>query len=148
MYAPAPRCNTTSSSNAEPSTDAPNTPFAYASRIAASRISPGHRNSPRQYTKARWLWTAYAAIAIPSRNRCGSRSMISRLLNVPGSDSSKFATTYVGLPVSCGTNDHLTPVGNPAPPRPRRPDVLTTSITSAGVIAMAARSPSYPPAAR
>ena len=68
--------------------------------------------------------------------------MISRLLKVPGSDSSKFATTYVGLPVSCGTNDHFTPVGNPAPPRPRSPEVLTRSITSAGVIARAARRPS------
>ena len=50
--------------------------------------------------------------------------------------------------MSCGTNDHFTPVGNPAPPRPRRPEAFTTSITSAGVMASAVRRPSYPPFAR
>src|SRR3972149_542322 len=57
----------------------------------------------------------------PSRTWCGSRSISSRLLKVPGSDSSKFTTRYVGRPVSCGTNDHFTPAGDPPPPRPRRP---------------------------
>ena len=33
---------------------------------------------------------AYAAIRQPSISRCGTRSMISRSLNVPGSDSSAF----------------------------------------------------------
>ena len=36
---------------------------------------------------------ASAAIAVPSSSRCGSRSTSSRLLHVPGSDSSKFTTT-------------------------------------------------------
>src|SRR5690242_6977068 len=42
-------------------------------------------------------------------------------------------------------NDHLTPVGKPAPPRPRRPESLISSITSAGSLASAFRSPVYPP---
>ena len=91
---------------------------------------------------ASWHPIAYAAIARPSRNWCGSRSTSSRLLNVPGSDSSKFATTYVGLPESCGTNDHFTPVGNPAPPRPRRPLAFTASISSPFVMPSAVFSAS------
>ena len=31
-------------------------------------------------------------------------------------------------------NDHLRPHGNPAPPRPRKPDFLTSSVTASGVI--------------
>ena len=33
-----------------------------------------------------------------------------------------------------GTNVHLRPVGKPAPPRPRRPDFLTSSVTFSGVM--------------
>src|ERR1043166_5023639 len=42
-------------------------------------------------------------------------------------------------------NDHLRPVGNPAPPRPRRPDSFTTSTTSTGCIFRAWDKASYPP---
>ena len=31
-------------------------------------------------------------------------------------------------------NSHFIPVGNPPPPRPRRPDVFISLITSSGVI--------------
>ena len=87
-----------------------------------------------------WHSIARAAIATPSIRACGSRSTSSRLLQVPGSDSSKLQTTYVGLPVSYGTNDHFIPVGNPAPPRPRSPESLTSWIRSGPDIARAERN--------
>jgi hypothetical protein len=63
-------------------------------------------------------------------------------LNVPGSLSSALQQTYVGLSASLGTNPHFIPVENPAPPRPRSPDALTTSITWAGGIERAFFKPS------
>jgi len=36
-----------------------------------------------------------------------------------------------------GTNDHFIPVGNPAPPRPRRFAFFTSSVIAAGSIALA-----------
>ena len=70
----------------------------------------------------------------PSRTKCGSRSMSQRSLKVPGSDSSGFSTRNVGFPVFRATNDHLTPAGKPAPPRPRRRLFVTSSTTSKGFI--------------
>ena len=40
--------------------------------------------------------------------------------------------------------DHLVPVGKPAPPRPRRPESFTSVITSSGSIASAFSSARYP----
>src|SRR5215831_16482014 len=54
----------------------------------------------------------------------------------------------MGLPVFWGMNDHFVPVGNPAPPRPRSPLAFTTSMTAAGSMSRALRSPWYPPVAR
>ena len=71
---------------------------------------------------------ACAVIRQPSISRCGTRSMISRSLNVPGSDSSALTTRYVGLRVLAGMKLALRPVGKNAPPRPRRFEASSSSI--------------------
>ena len=58
-------------------------------------------------------------------------------MKVPGSDSSAFTTRYEGFTGCLGMNDHFTPAGNPAPPRPRNPDFLTSSTSASGPIEIA-----------
>ena len=57
-------------------------------------------------------------------------------MNAPGSPSSALQMMYF-LPVAdfaSRANVHFMPVENPAPPRPRRPEVFTSSITASGVM--------------
>src|SRR5699024_1349792 len=69
-----------------------------------------------------------------------------RSLKVPGSDSSALHTKYLGTPSGFAKKLHFKPVGNPAPPRPLRPDVLTCSTTSSQLITFITFSTtSYPP---
>ena len=82
---------------------------------------------------------AKQAIRIPSRSWCGSFSMSSRLLNVAGSLSSALMHMSVSFR-SLGRNVHLRPHGNPAPPRPRSSESLTSVTTESGSLASAFRA--------
>ena len=53
-------------------------------------------------------------------------------MKAPGSPSSALQTMYFRPSAAFMPASHLTPVGKPAPPRPRRPLRLISSTTSAG----------------
>ena len=76
--------------------------------------------------------------------------MISRSLHEPGSDSSALMTRKFGRSGfgSLGMNDHLVPVGKPAPPRPRRPDAFITSMIASWPSASSALVSSQSPRIR
>ena len=56
--------------------------------------------------------------------------MMWRSLIVPGSLSSALQTMYLSGPGWLRTSSHFMPVGNPAPPRPRRPLALSVAISA------------------
>ena len=79
---------------------------------------------------------AYPHIAIASSTLWGSPSSTDLSINAPGSPSSALHTTNflsVGPAGFFEAASHLEPVGKPAPPLPRRPEVFTSAITSWGV---------------
>ena len=61
---------------------------------------------------------------------------------------SAFTTRYLGLVESLGIKLHFLPVGNPAPPKPRKFDLLTSAITCSGVISVTALRAAWYPSPR
>ena len=60
-------------------------------------------------------------------------------MNAPGSPSSPLQMRYFSSPGLLWANSHLTPVGKPAPPRPRMPESVTCWMTHSGVFSVSAR---------
>ena len=76
---------------------------------------------------------ARPAIIAPSMIACGSSRKRTWSLQVPGSLSSPFTSTYFGLGEVLGTNSTSCPVGKPAPPRPRSPLAFMVSMIHPGI---------------
>ena len=96
----------------------------------------------------RWASSVSAAMTAPSTMRYGLRRSSARSLNDPGSPSEALTTTDGraagdSLPATAA---HLRPVGKPAPPRPRRPEAMSSSTVAAGPSLRAASRPFPPPA--
>ncbi len=85
------------------------------------------------------------AMVMPSTSVNGSPSISMRSENVPESPSSALQTTYFGAADWSCTVFHLMPVGNAAPPRPRRPESVTSCTTAAPDSVRARFRPSKPP---
>jgi len=60
--------------------------------------------------------------------------MTARSMKAPGSPSSALQMRYLVSLTLCLAAFHLNQVGKPAPPRPARPEILISSMTSSGVM--------------
>ena len=100
----------------------PRSPASPSSTTARRTFSTSTENDRFSAMYAEVASTANAAIASPSTTRNGSRRISVRSLNVAGSPSAPLADGVVrAARRAARTDDHLAPVGNPAPPRPTQP---------------------------
>ena len=115
----------------------------------AQPLDLGRERSLDRHDHARAV-IAYAATSAPSSTRYGLRRIFPRSLNVPGSPSAALTTTVTGaVPAAfAATVRHLSPVGKPAPPRPRRPAAATKADDVAGANCAAVASARPPPTVR
>src|SRR4051794_13440804 len=121
----------------------PAQPASCTSAIALSRIATSSTNDARVPITTRSAPTTNAAMSAPSSTAYGLRCSSARSLYEPGSPSAAFTTTVVGRSSDRPRSDvsHFVAVGNPAPPRPRRPAAVRSSITAVGPSLRAASSP-------
>ncbi len=125
----------------------PSASAASISRSARRTASTSSVNVSFTPTKQRSAPTAYPAIARPSSTWYGLIPSRCRSLNVAGSPSAPLHTAnLVPVPV-LRIDRHFSPVGNPAPPRPRSPLFVTSSMTASGAARRATSRPRPPPAA-
>ena len=83
---------------------------------------------------------ARAAINMPSITACGSPSSTDPSINAPGSPSSPLQMMYFTSDCTLRVRSHFSPVGKPAPPRPRRPLASISLQISSALIVSALRS--------
>src|SRR5271156_5202055 len=117
--------------NSLPSTFGPSSPARTQRRISSWSIFSWSSYSWRIYRMPFCAPVSSPARIIPSITRCGKCVRMKRSLNVPGSLSSALHTIYFSGPGACRTSCHFDSVGNPAPPRPRRPEAFSVSKAAA-----------------
>src|SRR5271156_1753263 len=117
--------------NSLPSTFGPSRSDRTQRRISSWSIFSWSSYSWRIYRMPFCAPVSSPARIIPSITRCGKCVRMKRSLNVPGSLSSALHTIYFSGPGACRTSCHFDSVGNPAPPRPRRPEAFSVSKAAA-----------------
>ena len=127
MYPPGLTNVFNSKVNSLPRMFVPRRPCSLHFRISSCRIFSCSSYSWRMYRIPVRAPVSTPARIMPSITMCGRCVSMKRSLNVPGSLSSALHTIYFSVPGACRTSCHFDSVGNPAPPRPRRPEAFSVA---------------------